>query len=372
MGAPLKSLTLEGFKSVKSLQAFELRSLNVLIGANGAGKSNFVDFFRMLRALADEGFQKYVNEQGGADGFFFLGPKVTRQISAHLEFGQNVYEFDLALAGPSSLQIAAERVQHTGGMGWGTLKTIGSGVMESTLKKRQNEPAVVGQGPGVPWHVYDSVSSWTVYHFHDTSSVAPMRRDQSARDRDRLRHDASNIAAFLLHLQSTHRGSYDLIRDTIRLIAPFFDDFLLREEVRGGNEQVRLEWRQRGSDFPFQPHQLSDGTIRFICLATALMQPFPPATVVIDEPELGLHPSAIAILASLIKSAAERTQVVACTQSPHLLDHFEPADVVTVNRVDGASQFDRLDPASLKQWLDDYSVGELWQKNVLRGGPTHG
>lgn len=372
MGAPLKSLSIEGFKSIKLLKDFELRKLNVLIGANGAGKSNFVDFFRMLRALADEGFQKYVNEQGGADGFFFLGPKVTRQISAHLEFGQNVYEFDLAPAGPSSLQIAAERVQYTGGMGWGTLNTIGSGVMESTLKKRQDEPAKVGQGRGVPGHVYDAVASWTVYHFHDTSSVAPMRRDQSVRDCDRLRHDASNIAAFLLHLRDTDRGCYDLIRDTIRLIAPFFDDFLLRSETRGGSEQVRLEWQQKGSDFPFQPNQLSDGTIRFVCLAAALSQPSPPATIVIDEPELGLHPVAIAMLANVIKSASERTQTVICTQSPILLDHFEPEDVVTVNRVDGASQLERLKPEQLKEWLDEYSVGELWQKNVVRGGPTHG
>jgi predicted ATPase len=199
-----------------------------------------------------------------------------------------------------------------------------------------------------------------------------MRRDQSVRDRDRLRHDASNVAAFLLHLKSVNAGTYELIRDTVRLIAPFFDDFLLRSEDRGGNEQVRLEWHQRGSDFPFQPHQLSDGTIRFICLATALLQPTPPATIVIDEPELGLHPYAIGMLANLVKSAAERTQVIICTQSPILLDYFEPDEVITVNRVESASQFERLNPNELEQWLDDYSVGELWQKNVVHGGPTHG
>jgi predicted ATPase len=372
MGDPLKLLSIEGFKSIKSLKDFELRKLNLLIGANGAGKSNFVDFFRMLRALADEGFQKYVNEQSGADGFFFLGPKVTRQISAHLAFGQNVYEFDLAPAGPSSLQIASERVQYTGGSGMGTLRTISSGQMESVLKKKQDEPALVGTGRGVPGYVYDSVASWTVYHFHDTSSVAPMRRDQSVRDRDRLRHDAANIAAFLLHLRDTDRGCYDLIRDTIRLIAPFFQDFLLRPETRGGAEQVRLEWLQKGSDFPFQPQQLSDGTIRFICLTAVLAQPSPPATIVIDEPELGLHPFAIAMLANLIKSASERTQTVVCTQSPILLDFFEPEDVVTVNRVAGASHLERLQAEQLKEWLDEYSVGELWQKDVVRGGPTDG
>jgi predicted ATPase len=222
----------------------------------------------------------------------------------------------------------------------------------------------------VPHYVYESVSSWTVYHFHDTSPLAQMRRDQPLRDWNRFRHDASNIAPFLLNLRDDEPGSYELIRDTVRLIAPFFDDFLLRPQTKGHDEQVRLEWQQKGSDFPFQPNHLSDGTIRFVCLATALLQPELPATVVIDEPELGLHPYAISMLADLIKSASERTQVIISTQSPTLLDYFEPEEVVVVNRKQGRSTFERLDADKLKAWLEDYSVGELWQKNVVQGGPT--
>lgn len=371
MGTRLKSLTIEGFKSIKNLNRLEIRDLNVLVGANGAGKSNFVDFFRMLRAMADVSFESFVIEQGGGDGFFFLGPKATRLITAHLEFGQNIYEFDLTPTSGRSLMIAGERVQYIGGQGLGSLRTISSGVRESVLKRMREEPGKIGQY-SEPRYVYDAVSSWTVYHFHDTSPLAAMRRDQSVRDRDRLRHDASNIAAFLLHLKAMNRGRYLLIRDTVRLIAPFFDDFLLRPEEQGGNKQVRLEWLQKGSDFPFQPSQLSDGTIRFICLTVALLQPNPPATIVIDEPELGLHPSAIATLADLVRSTSERTQVIICTQSPILLDHFRPEEIVTVNRVDGASQFNRLDPEEYQEWMAEYSVGELWQKNVVRGGPTHG
>ena len=171
-------------------------------------------------------------------------------------------------------------------------------------------------------------------------------------------------------MKQTKPESYLLIRDTVRLIAPFFDDFLLRPQTRGTDEQVRLEWQQKGSDFPFQPNHLSDGTIRFICLATALLQPDPSATIVIDEPELGLHPYAISTLADLIKSASERTQVVISTQSPTLLDYFEPEQIIVVNRQDGRSTFERLDPQALTGWLEDYSVGELWQKNVVQGGPT--
>ena len=223
----------------------------------------------------------------------------------------------------------------------------------------------------VEHHVYAAVSSWTVYHFHDTSLSAPMRRDQSVRDFRALRHDASNIAAFLANLRRISKNSYDLIRDTVRLIAPFFDDFILEGQTKGEEEKVRLEWRQKGSDYPFQAYQLSDGTIRFICLATALLQPVPPTTIVIDEPELGLHPFAIALLASLIQSASERTQVIISTQSPALLDHFKPEDVVVVNRREGHSTFDRLNADELREWLAEYSVAELWQKDVLRGGPTN-
>jgi len=371
MRQPLKKLTLKGFKSIEALEDFELRKLNVLIGANGAGKSNFVDFFRMLRELADEAFQKFVNTQGGGDGLFFLGPKHTRQICAHLEFGENVYEFDLEPTAGGGIQVAAERVQFTGGRREGPLSTIGSGRLESTLKERKDEPGHHGARYGVPSYVYDSVSNWVVYHFHDTSMTAPMRREQSVRDMRQLRSDASNIAAFLLHLREDMRGHYDLIRDSVRLIAPFFDDFLLEPETRGAEEKIRLEWRQKGSDFPFQPNQLSDGTIRYICLTTALMQPMTPDTIVIDEPELGLHPFAISLLAELIKSAAGKTQVIVSTQSPTLLDYFEPDDVVVVNRREGRSTFDRLDEERLRDWLEEYSVGELWQKNVVQGGPTH-
>ena len=201
--------------------------------------------------------------------------------------------------------------------------------------------------------------------------TAPMRREQPARDWRQLRSDASNIAAFLLHLRDGDSGHYDLIRDSVRLITPFFDDFLLAPEDKGGQEKVRLEWHQKGSDFPFQPNQLSDGMIRYICLATALMQPDPPAMIVIDEPELGLHPFAISLLAELVQSAAEKTQVIVSTQSPTLLDCFAPEHVVVVNRSQGRSTFDRLDADQLGEWLAEYSVGELWQKNVVRGGPVH-
>jgi len=368
MGSPLNTMSISGFKSIRKLQDFDLKNLNMIVGMNGAGKSNFVSFFRMLRAMSEEGLASFVTKNGGADGFFFGGPKESPQIKAHLCFGQNEYAFVLEPTASGDLMVKSESTLRQGGGDW---KYYLGGQIESRLKQWRDKPSEWGPYRGTEAYIYEAVSRWLVYHFHDTSMTAPLRRDQSVRDWRELNPDASNIAAFLLRLRTRNNDTYEKIRETIQLIAPFFDDFLLEPEDKGDNEVVRLEWRQKGSSFPFQPWQLSDGTIRFICLAAALLQPSPPATVVIDEPELGLHPFALDVLAGLFRDASERTQLVVSTQSAGLLNHFEPEDVIVVDREHGASRFRRLDAASLAAWLEDFSLGELWQKNVFDGGPSH-
>lgn len=365
---PLDRLTITGFKSIRELKDFELKNLNILIGVNGAGKSNFVSFFRMLRAMAEEGLATFVTESGGADGFFFRGPKETPVIDAHLEFGQNGYRFTLVPTASVKLMVKKESTLFTGSRGW---QHHGGGGFESQLKRWKGKPSKRGPYPGPESYVNEAVSSWLVYHFHDTSATAGMRRDHSVRDWRELHPDAANIAPFLLRLKRKNTEHYERIRETVQIIAPFLDDFLLEPETQGENEMVRLEWRQKGTAYPFQPWQLSDGTIRFICLTTALLQPFPPSTVVIDEPELGLHPFALDVLAGVIRDAAERTQLVISTQSATLLNHFDPHEVIVVDREKGASRFRRLDAESLTEWLKAFSLGELWQKNVFDGGPGY-
>lgn len=215
------------------------------------------------------------------------------------------------------------------------------------------------------------LSRGIVYHFQDTSNHAPMRCSEIVQDHRYLRSDAANIGPYLLHLKMENEQKYREIVETIRLVTPFFDDFILQPIQRGEKESVNLGWRQKGSDYPLQPYHLSDGTIRFICLTTALLQPDPPSTMIFDEPELSLHPYALALLAELMKATAQKTQLIVSTQSPTLIDHFGPSDLIVVNRQNGASTFERLDEASLKLWLESYTLGELWQKNVIAGGPRH-
>lgn len=369
----LDKITIKGFKSIQALVDFELSNLNVLIGGNGAGKSNFIDFFRMLRAmlelplpgLASASLKTYIADGGGSDDFLFNGPKVTEQIEVVTRFGLNGYRFKLTPTADETFIIVDEARYYEGGtFGWWEM---GSGQTTPELLKEKDETGIYG-GRSVASYVYNAISSWKIYHFHDTSKLAPMRRYESIDDRNYLRFDAANIAPFLYHLKKNEQGVYKKIVETIRLVTPFFDDFILEPD---NNEKVRLLWRQKGSDYPLKPHHLSDGTLRFICLTTALLQPNLPSTIIIDEPELGLHPYAIEILAELIQATSKRTQLIISTQSSALVDYFKPEDIIVVNRKKGASVFERLNRSELSSWLEDYSLGELWRKNIVTGGPTH-
>ena len=216
-----------------------------------------------------------------------------------------------------------------------------------------------------------ALKRWRVYHFHDTGPYSPMKGRPKVDDNRLLRADGSNLAAFLYLLQERYHDSYDLIRRTIQLVAPFFEDFRLAPRALNP-DTIRLEWRHKSSDMYFDVSDLSDGTLRFIALATLFLQPeeLRPSVIIVDEPDLGLHPAAITVFASLVRQASRSTQVILATQSSLLLDHFAPEDVLVAERVDGATTLRRLDADRLKEWLDEYSLGELWEKNELGGRPA--
>ena len=352
----LEKITIRGFKSIRALEAFEIKRLNLLIGANGAGKSNFVDFFRFLNAYLQgaNNLDTFVRRNGKADAFLFNGPKATQQISVHLESSPDQN-------GPWVLPLI--------------LTPMLTGEFDALLDEgpRRLRSGQENAGSAVDYMdtSYEAAFSSFVYHFHDTSTTAAMRKDQSPRDWRELNPDAGNVAAFLYRLKRTDEDRYAEIRYHVQLIAPYFDDFILEPEESGPAELIRLQWRQKGNSTPFQPYQFSDGTMRFICLAAALLQPNPRAIIVIDEPELGLHPFALGVLASMLRQASGRSQIIVSTQSASLLDNFEPEEVIVVDRENGASRFRRLEAGPLQDWLQDYSLGQLWQKNVLEGGPVY-
>jgi predicted ATPase len=373
MADTIKQLTIEGFKSIKSLREFELGALNVLIGPNGAGKSNFVSFFRLLRELIDQRLQTAISVEGGADACLYMGPKETPKLEGKFYFGANGYEFTLVPTHDGRLIFSEEETYFKGTFGVNR-ESLGSGHAEAKLKDRKDEQGKWGAKRGVPHYVFEAIGSWVVYHFHDTSSTAWVRRPHAINDNIAFSSSADNLAPFLYRIAQTRPDNYARIRDVVRLAAPFFHDFKLRP-IPGNEDMIQLEWTQKDSDYPFRANQLSDGTLRFISLACALLQPSPPPTMLFDEPELGLHPYALTLLGNLFKQFVRGSgknvhqQAIISTQSAPLLNEFSPEDVVIVERVSGQSGFRRLKTEELSEWLQEYSLGELWQKNVLGARP---
>jgi len=357
--AQLRRIVLKGYKSIKEMD-LTLRPINVLIGPNGVGKSNLISFFRLLHDIVERRLQQHVVKSGGGDRLLHYGVRTTREIDAELYFGNNGYMVKLEHAAEDTLIIGREH------MYWeyaGVKKGIQYNARESgALQAYNDDPS------GIPGYVVPSIQRWVVYHFHDTSASAPVKQTGDLHDNRNLRRDGANLAAYLYLLQEKHLAHYDLIRATIRQVFPLFGDFALRPNPLA-EDTIRLEWFEAGSDYAFGPHQLSDGTLRFMCLATLLLQPQLPDTILIDEPELGLHPSAIEALGALIRSASRKSQVILSTQSISLLNQFEPEDVITVDRIDGASTFTRHTREELAGWLEDYSLADIWEKNIIGGKP---
>lgn len=358
----INTITIKNYKSISEVDELSLTGLNVLIGANGAGKSNFISFFKMLNMMIEKRFQEYVKVSGGADSILHFGSKHSSEIYAKVDFHNNAYSFHLKPTDQDTLFFAEEATPYIGA------NVIGRANDETKLFDTKGSK-VRGSGyKGVSDYVIDALQSWQVYHFHDTSSTAGVKKTCEVSDNKKLRSDASNLAAFLYLLKEKHPDSFFMIEETIKLIAPYFNRFILEPDALN-TERIRLEWREVGSDHYFNATHLSDGTLRMICLATLLLQPKAPDTVIIDEPELGLHPYAISVLASLMKSFSTDKQLIVSTQSVTLINHFEPEDIIVTDKEDGASVLRRLEKEELDNWKDDYSLGEIWEKNIIGGRP---
>ena len=364
----LDYITVKGFKSIASVEKLALRPINVIIGSNGSGKSNFIGVFSFLQEIREGQLQRYVRRAGGADRLLHFGSRITRTIQIFLSFrgGVNQYSLSLAPTDDDSLYPESETVFY-----WDKAKC--KTPYDSDLPPHENGREAGISNAGVTrvaaW-VRQRLSLWRLYHMHDTSAESPMRKTAKLNDNRFLRPDGSNLPAFLYLLQRKHPESYRLIRTTVQRVAPFFDDFLLEPDPLN-EETIRLEWKHMRSDQYFSASALSDGSLRFIALATLFLQPesFRPSVILADEPELGLHAYAITLLASLVKQASVTTQVILSTQSSLLLDHFQPADVLVADRVNEGTQLTRLDPNRLAGWLEDYSLGQLWEKNEFGGRP---
>ena len=379
----ISEIRIKGFKSFRDV-TLNLEAFNVLIGANGAGKSNFIDFFRMLNyafgvtsGASQGGLEFFVSERGRATSLLYYGHDWTRYMDASIRFenekGWSRYGFSLTWGAPDDLIFASEEMEfQIDGHKTPMKRQLGSGHRESKVLEVANQPTASPYKTEA-FVFRKRLQGIKVYHFHDTRDRASIRLYQDLGGGSYLRSDGGNLATFLYTIKNNHPFSYREIISTVQLIAPFIEDFIVEPEPLSP-DKIRLKWMDRSKHI-FGAHQLSDGTIRAIALVTALMQPEGtlPSVMIFDEPELGLHPSAIGLIASLLKEASLRRQVIVATQSPMLLRNYEPKDILVSERCrdEGREQstFRRLSEEDLSLWLEDFDLGDLYEKNVTGGFP---
>jgi len=365
----LNSISLSGYKSIKNLD-LDLTPINVLIGANGSGKSNLISLFKMLRSMMQYPgkLRIFVGQAGGASSLLFEGPKQTHQIQATLGYntqsGQHDYAFKLSyVPGKDELIFLEEKYRFlpnslNENVDW---RILGEGHQEAELLQEAT------LGDSTARTIQNLIQKTALYHFHDTSETARIRQKWDKEDNRYLREDGGNLAPFLLRLKNHEPLYYKRIVEALGLIVPFFGDF----ELEPIYNSVLLQWTEKESNFLFSSHQASDGMLRTMALITLLLQPPEqlPDILILDEPELGLHPYTIDILGDLINSASRHTQVILATQSTLLINCFEPEDIIVVERRNRQSYFSRLNPSDFQEWLKKYPLSELWEKNVIGGIP---
>jgi predicted ATPase len=362
----LHALHVRGFKSIRD-QRLEFDSLNVFIGGNGAGKSNLVGVFHLLNRVTNQQLQIYTGEAGGANALLHFGRKQTNILAVTTEFhtddygNVNIYDFRLKPTDEDRFIFDVETSKY-----WD--KNRYPNYLLDELWSGHSEARIAESKKRIAEYIRSHLSSYRIYHFHDTSSSARVKQTGDLADNRFLREDAANLAAFLYMLEKREPNHFQNIVDTVRQVAPFLKRFKLEPSALNP-DKIRLEWEENGSDTYFSAAALSDGTLRFICLATLLLQPNPPSIILIDEPELGLHPAAIQVLAGLLGSAATRTQLIVATQSVTLINQLRPEHVWVVDRENGESVFRHLKDVDVSSWLEDYGLGELWEKNIFGGRP---
>ncbi|MDN4165515.1 AAA family ATPase [Cytophagales bacterium LB-30] len=354
----LQNIKIEGFKSIKTME-LKLNPINLLIGSNGVGKSNFISFFKLVNNIYEQRLQQY-SLKSGLDSLLHFGRKNTSEIMGYLDFGNNAYMFTLLPTDEGSMFISRED----------SLLNYQTQFNRTFYNENIKESLIKGSSTTRDKYLSDHLESYKIYHFHDTSESAPLRSAANINDNRSLKENGSNLAPYLYYLQEKHPMNFKRIEKTIQSMVPFFEKFDLAPRLLDENK-IELEWREKEHpESYFSARHLSDGSLRFIALVTLLMQPKLPKVIIIDEPELGLHPTAINKLSGLIKSAAAKEcQIIISTQSVTLLNNFEAEDIITVDKENNQSVFRRLDKELLSNWIEDYSIGELWTKSIIKGQP---
>ncbi len=339
----IKSIEIKNFKSIKDSKTIKLKNINILIGSNGAGKTNFISFFELLESIKDKTLKLYSAKNGRADNIFYFGRKGSDYLLGIVSFDNNIeYKFKLVSDNIGDLVQVEDNISHNN---------------SGQISKKEIKDN----------YSLENLLSIRIYHFNDTSFNSKIKSFCYLNDYSYLKEDGSNIAAFLYRFSKSYPKDFTVFENIVRTVAPFFERFhLVPDEIN--REMILLRWVENGTIFPAS--SLSDGNIRFVCLAALLMFPEKPFTIILDEPELGLHPFAIEELAAMVRVASRDSQIVVSTQSVDLINQFSADDIIVVERGNNQTTFKRQSEEELKGWLEDYSIGELWRSNLMGGNPV--
>ena len=349
----IEKINITGYKSIKQMN-LDLKSINILIGANGSGKSNFISYFKLVDNLFEQRLHNYTMQHNAEDLMFF-GLKHTQDIKSEINCKDSKYSFSLQPRANGSLFLAEEACCNTNG--------------EIVYHKRNVDESELQNQDSAAVHILrNHLQGFKYYHFHDTSETSPLRMKSFLEDNRSLAKDGANLPSILYLLNVKYPKSFRRLEMIVQSVMPYFEKFVLEPSLLD-SQKIELQWIDKNTpDKYFSARDLSDGSIRFIALATLLMQPNLPELIIIDEPELGLHPLAISKLSGLIRSASSRgCQIIVATQSAELISNFDVEDIITVDKTKGASNFNHIDKASLEKWLQEYTLGELWNKSVING-----
>ena len=400
----INSVSIKGFRSLADVELTDLPNVAVMVGANGSGKSNFLRFFEMLHWMMNgDGLGRFVGVNGRAQGQLFGGPEVTQQISAHVSFGNGNdfydYRFGLEYAESDILVFSDEsfkfstnqqmlttssseknsqesnlRLEETG-RNLGAWNDFGRGHSEAKITTYRCENDSYSQsddGSRSPEciaakEIVKIFKGSPVYQFHNTSLTSKIKASCYMGDDSSLRHDGSNLSSVLFRLENEYGKHYRSVLRDISQILPGFDRFVIEEK----DGMTILNWKSLSSGKIFEAGQTSDGSLRLFALITLLNLPtrMLPDVIFIDEPELGMHPSAISLVGSIIDVVSQDCQVILATQSPLLVDEFNLDEIIVFDLKNGKTHIRQLESTEYDHWLKEYSTGQLWQKNVIGGRP---
>ncbi len=360
----ITQLQIESFKSFKKLE-LEMRPLNVLIGPNAGGKTNFLDFFRFLREAFTDKLSEAVARRGGIRNLLYGEDKENLKFHITCHISDLTVCLQAEIAGPLTVEprVIQEKIY------------IPEHPPKVLLEKKEGKSPRFSLFQFPPPDnrsvaIYRLIGETTHYAQFNTEPISAIRSPQTARGRTALAENGSNLTSVLQYLANKleYRPTWVRIKEILSIAYPNFEDIYFPAE--GGDGNLVLRWKERTFEKrDFSANFLSDGTLHFLCLLAILLNPAPPPLICIDEPELGLHPALIRIIAELLKDAATRTQLVVATHSPELVSHLEPEDILIVENIKGATEMRRLSSDELKTWLKEYTLAELWLARDLGGNP---